>query len=97
MRQRNGNPVVTTHSHRPQPALHLFNVLKKTVVGQRRAPRLKDRRRVGNTPRLMFQQVRQAQNGTEGLEPKKRPFVMVSRLNPGRITGCPYGGCGQDS
>jgi len=97
MRQRNGNPVVTTHSHRPHPALHLFNVLKKTVVGQRRAPRLKDRRRVGNTPRLMFQQVRQAQNGTEGLEPKKRPLVMVSRLNPGRITGCPYGGCGQDS
>jgi len=36
MRQRNGNPVVTTHSHRPQPALDLFNVLKKTVVGQRR-------------------------------------------------------------
>ena len=30
-------------------------------------------------------------------EPKKRPFVIVSRLDPGRITGCPYGGCGQDS
>ncbi len=66
IRQHDRDPVMTAYPHRPQPALHLLDVPKKAVVGQRRAPGRKDRRCAGNTPRLMFEQVRQAEKRNGG-------------------------------
>jgi len=64
--QHDDNPVMTAYPHCPQSAFHFLEVLIKTAVGQRRAPGSKDRRRVGNTPRLVFQQVRQAEKRNGG-------------------------------
>ena len=56
---------MSAYPHGPQRAPRLVDVLIKSAVGQRRAPRSENRRRIGNVPSLMFQQVREGrkQNG----------------------------------
>jgi hypothetical protein len=51
---------MTAYPHGAQAVACFFDLLMKTSVGQRRAAWGEDRRRVGNTPGLIFQQLRQA-------------------------------------
>lgn len=72
------------YPHGPQCAPHLVDVTIKTPVAQHCATRREDRRRVGNTVGLMFEQVIELENGAEGLRSAKCSHGMG--LSPLGIT-----------
>src|SRR5262249_26289511 len=76
-----GDAVVSTYPHGPQRMLGIFDVLMQLTVCQRRTPRSQNRRRVGNTLCVMFEQVRKTGNRNLGSSACER-FVSHSPPMP---------------